>query len=513
MCERMRRWNVKPNLVGKGASLPPVSAELWERISSLFKVKPLVIKDKTAYIPEGWLPHLDQLSNPVFLSAVGLCPYMPRGNVSILPTLHCLIKIALMSLFVFSDEAMGKLDDASKGQVDMPSWLAKVLDASTYKAWKRQQAAEQAISEQMAPPPAEEKKTRKVATDAAPTSKRRAGGTGKSVFKSVTSKASKGFAVPKAASASPSLEKTGGTTDPLAGIPEVVRRNIPLKTAERARNSGGKFYSNIVTTCRSSSSSSLVSPRDSKAVVFPIEIPDPQTDIDAELDQIPSSGGFNSHDRRKIMTLMRNAIPPQYAETLPEAAENMLAAMQSSALDMFILLDSLKKWRTALVHEEARHRLLASQCGDQHFAAVEKFRFDRREQIDAVTTALASRNAENTARLLHIDQNFSEMEDLSKKIKEKEAEFSRLETQFKELEVQLEAASKEVASSQSVLDQLAMLGEKSIRRGMELAWNAEFASERPFSWFEKFLTYQIEVEKAQKEGRTPLEFVPSEDEE
>ena len=130
-----------------------------------------------------------------------------------------------------------------------------------------------------------------------------------------------------------------------------------------------------------------------------------------------------------------------------------------------------------------------------------------------LTTALASQNAENTARLLQIDQNFSEMEDLSKKIKEKEAEFSRLETQFKELEVQLEAASKEVASSQSVLDQSAMLGEKSTRRGMELAWNAEFASERPFSWFEKFLTYQIEVEKAQKEGRTPPEFVPSEDEE
>ena len=80
MCERMRRWNVKPNLVGKGSSFPPVSAVLWERISSLFKAKPLVIKDKTAYIPEGWLPHLDQLGDPVFLSAVGLCPYMPRGN-------------------------------------------------------------------------------------------------------------------------------------------------------------------------------------------------------------------------------------------------------------------------------------------------------------------------------------------------------------------------------------------------------------------------------------------------
>ena len=60
---------------------------------------------------------------------------------------------------------------------------------------------------------------------------------------------------------------------------------------------------------------------------------------------------------------------------------------------MFILLDSLKKWRTALVHEEARHRLLASQCGDQHFAALEKLRFDRREQIDAVTTALADRKS------------------------------------------------------------------------------------------------------------------------
>ena len=62
-----------------------------------------------------------------------------------------------MSLFVFSDEVMDKLDDASKGQVDMPSWLAKVLDASTFKAWQRQQAAEQAVPEQMAPPPAEEK--------------------------------------------------------------------------------------------------------------------------------------------------------------------------------------------------------------------------------------------------------------------------------------------------------------------------------------------------------------------
>ena len=38
------------------------------------------------------------------------------------------------------------------------------------------------------------------------------------------------------------------------------------------------------------------------------------------------------------MTLMRNAIPPQYAETLPEAAENMLAAMQSSALDVSFIM-------------------------------------------------------------------------------------------------------------------------------------------------------------------------------
>ena len=130
--------------------------------------------------------------------------------------------------------------------------------------------------------------SRKAVTDAAPSSKRRAGGTGKPVFKSTASKAPKVFVVPKSASASPSSRKAGATVDPLAGIAEAVRRNIPLKAAERARNSGGKFYSNIITTCRSSSSSSIVSPRDSKAVVFPIEIPDPQKDIDAELDQIPS---------------------------------------------------------------------------------------------------------------------------------------------------------------------------------------------------------------------------------
>ncbi|XP_056696667.1 uncharacterized protein [Spinacia oleracea] len=323
--------------------------------------------------------------------------------------------------------------------------------------------------------------SRKVASDAAPSSKRRAGGTGKPVFKSTASKTSKVSSAHQTASASPCSQKAEAAVDPLAGIPEAVRRNIPLRTAERARSSG--------------------------------EIPDPQKAIDAELDQIASSGGFTSKDRRRIMGLMRNAIPPKYAETLPEAAENQLAAMQSSALDMFILLDSLKKWLTALVHEEARHRLLASQCGDQHFAELEELRLNRQGEIDVVTKSLSSQLAENKHRLEQIDQNFSQIEDLSGKIKEKETEFSRLETRFEELEAQLEAARKEVATSKGVLNQSAVLGEKSIRGGMELAWNAEFGSQRPFSWFEKFLNYQVEVEKAQKEGRAPPEFVSSDDDE
>ncbi|XP_056696670.1 uncharacterized protein [Spinacia oleracea] len=304
--------------------------------------------------------------------------------------------------------------------------------------------------------------SRKVASDAAPSSKRRAGGTGKPVFKSTASKTSKVSSAHQTASASPCSQKAEAAVDPLAGIPEAVRRNIPLRTAERARSSGG---------------------------------------------------GFTSKDRRRIMGLMRNAIPPKYAETLPEAAENQLAAMQSSALDMFILLDSLKKWLTALVHEEARHRLLASQCGDQHFAELEELRLNRQGEIDVVTKSLSSQLAENKHRLEQIDQNFSQIEDLSGKIKEKETEFSRLETRFEELEAQLEAARKEVATSKGVLNQSAVLGEKSIRGGMELAWNAEFGSQRPFSWFEKFLNYQVEVEKAQKEGRAPPEFVSSDDDE
>ncbi|XP_056699687.1 uncharacterized protein [Spinacia oleracea] len=77
------------------------------------------------------------------------------------------------------------------------------------------------------------------------------------------------------------------------------------------------------------------------------------------------------------MGLMRNAIPPEYAQTLPEAAETQLVALQSCALDMFIQLDSLKKWRVALVLEEARARNLSSQYGDQHFASLEGLRLTK----------------------------------------------------------------------------------------------------------------------------------------
>ncbi|XP_056683988.1 uncharacterized protein [Spinacia oleracea] len=158
--------------------------------------------------------------------------------------------------------------------------------------------------------------SKKASTTVVPSSKRKAGGTGLPRFKPTRDS---GVGPSSAVGPSPKHQKVTQKSvsetqellspDPLGGIPEVVRRNIPPKTAESARNSDGKFYSSIVSTCRSSSDSSIVFPRDSKPMVFPVEKHDPQKAINAELDQIPSSGHYTSRDRVKVMGLMPNDIP------------------------------------------------------------------------------------------------------------------------------------------------------------------------------------------------------------
>ena len=92
--------------------------------------------------------------------------------------------------------------------------------------------------------------------------------------------------------------------DPLAGLNEFIKSKIPQAAQDQARSSGGKYYPNIVRTMSSrSSGSGISSPRDPKAVVFPVRIADDAstgTDFLAEEGDIPSASKvYDSNYKKK----------------------------------------------------------------------------------------------------------------------------------------------------------------------------------------------------------------------
>lgn len=77
-----------------------------------------------------------------------------------------------------------------------------------------------------------------------------------------------------------------------------------------------------------------MSPRDSKAIVFPVDILDAYKALNAKLEQIPSTSHFSSKYKAKITADIRNSFPKEYAKNLPEGTDTQLEAMQSSILDV-----------------------------------------------------------------------------------------------------------------------------------------------------------------------------------
>ena len=119
--------------------------------------------------------------------------------------------------------------------------------------------------------------------------------------------------------------------DPLAGMDKDVRANISKETEELVRASGSKYYTHIVQTL---SNSSISSPRDPKAIVFPIA---ERSVTEPEVDSVPLLAKFTSKERTKIYTDMYKAVPKEYRQSLPGFEEGQIGQMQSMAADVCLL--------------------------------------------------------------------------------------------------------------------------------------------------------------------------------
>ncbi|KNA07128.1 hypothetical protein SOVF_174740, partial [Spinacia oleracea] len=135
-----------------------------------------------------------------------------------------------------------------------------------------------------------------------------------------------------------SQSKLGGnqtkSTDPLAVIPANVYSQIPAEVARRARSSGGKFYSNVVSTYRASSGSSSYSPRHPKAIVFPIAQEDKGKGAAlVEHERIPATPHYTSRERAAICRQVFKVVTQDYVASLPSRTDAQFGAIQDSLLD------------------------------------------------------------------------------------------------------------------------------------------------------------------------------------
>ena len=119
--------------------------------------------------------------------------------------------------------------------------------------------------------------------------------------------------------------------DPLDGMEAAVRANISKETEEYVRSTGSKYYTHIV---RTMSSSSISSPRDPKAIVFPIaELPMAEPEVDSP----PMLAKLSSKERSKIYADMFKVVPKEYRQSLPGFEEAHIGQMQAIAADVCLL--------------------------------------------------------------------------------------------------------------------------------------------------------------------------------
>ena len=119
--------------------------------------------------------------------------------------------------------------------------------------------------------------------------------------------------------------------DPLDGMEPAVRANISKEIEEHVRSSGSKYYTHIV---RTMSNSSISSPRDPKATVFPIaKLPM----VEPEVESLPTLAKLSSKERTKVYAYMFNAVPKEYRQSLPGFEEAHIGQMQAISADVHFL--------------------------------------------------------------------------------------------------------------------------------------------------------------------------------
>ena len=118
----------------------------------------------------------------------------------------------------------------------------------------------------------------------------------------------------------PNYEPTPPDTDFMEGLKKKLDGNLSSAIMAGARASGGKYYPNVVCTMRSSSDSAFSSPRDPKAIVFPVRVGEESSSrgsfLNEEEDVPPTSRKYDASYKKTLTREMLKCGEDEYKESL-----------------------------------------------------------------------------------------------------------------------------------------------------------------------------------------------------
>ncbi|KNA14683.1 hypothetical protein SOVF_104990 [Spinacia oleracea] len=101
---KFSRWQLNPHFAGGNEELPTLTAQEWDQITVHFQAEAVTAQAKNLNIPLSWLPSSSELRDSVFLAAAGLDHGLDQAV------------------------AMSKLPPQEKGVINTKEWLTQMVD-------------------------------------------------------------------------------------------------------------------------------------------------------------------------------------------------------------------------------------------------------------------------------------------------------------------------------------------------------------------------------------------------
>ncbi|XP_056698187.1 uncharacterized protein [Spinacia oleracea] len=230
-----------------------------------------------------------------------------------------------------------------------------------------------------------------------------------------------------------------------------------------------------------------------------------QAALDEEIRNIPPSRHFSSRDKAKIISSVIKAVPKEYVEKFPPAADAQFGAMQAVLLDVLIKAEGFKRWLADVTSQLQRQVHRATNAGDYAMTTVEKVRLEMQETIEAQRKELAVLRSDKKQCLNKINEQVLAIETLNAEALSAQSFLQEAEAKVKEavgLRQQVGSLEEMVSASQAEISQIraeAKLAADETRERTRRAWDA-CMEDFSFSWFERQIEKQGAIIAAERQG-------------